>query len=83
MAASLFQNHAELFCALLCAVFCVCWGGGRLAAIAEKYVSSSSECKENGPKESDFESLSEKEIVMSGQLCERFPKSTKCPYDNE
>ena len=79
MAASLFQNHAELFCALLR----VCWGGGRLAAIAEEYVSSSSEWKENDPKDSDFESLGESEIVMSGQLCERFPRSTKYPFDNE
>ena len=78
MAAAMFQNHAEF-----CAQLCVCWSRQTvLAAIAEEYVSSSSVKKENSEKGGDFESPSESDIDMSGQLSEVFSKSTKYQYDN-
>jgi len=50
--------------------------------IAEEYVSSSSVKKENSEKGGDFESPSESDIDISGQLSEMFSKSTKYQYDN-
>ena len=67
---------------ILRTILCVCWSWGRLAAIAEEYVSSSTVKKENVEKVGDFESLGESEMFMSGQVSEGFSKSTKYQYDN-